>query len=94
MVIYTAIEGEIAAAYIVADEKIRIIIPQPTVAKVIICLLSAYYVWHLEYPAYYTNVLEYIDLNSSLKSQSTTVAIFKRKRDNILEELNCADSTI
>lgn len=61
VVIYTSIEGEIAAAYIVADETIRVTIPQPTVSKVIIGLLCAYYVWHLEYPTCYTNVLEYID---------------------------------
>lgn len=95
MVIYTSVEGEIAAAYIVADEAIKIRIPQPTVSKVIIGLLCAYYVWHLEYPTYYANVLEYIDheiLNTSFKSRSTAVAIFIRKRDNVLKELNSANS--
>lgn len=44
VVMYTSIEGEMAAAYIVADETIKVKIPQSTVSKVIVGLLSAYYV--------------------------------------------------
>ncbi|KYN21890.1 hypothetical protein ALC57_05732 [Trachymyrmex cornetzi] len=47
VVMYTSIEGEIATAYIVADETIKVKVPQPTVLRVIVYLLSAYYVWHI-----------------------------------------------
>lgn len=48
----TSIEGEIATAYIVADETIKVKIPQPTVSRVIVCLLSTYYVWHIYFGTY------------------------------------------
>lgn len=92
-VIYTSVEDDIAAAYIVADEAVRVIIPQPTVCKVTIGLLCAYYVWHLEYPSYYANILEYIDneiLTTSFKQQSIVVAKFIREHDNALKALNLA----
>jgi len=91
VVIYISDEGEIASAYIVADETIKIKIPQPTVSKVIAGLLSGYYVWYVEYPLSYSNVLEYIDhevLSTSLKSRSTVVKKFIRERDNALKASN------
>jgi len=87
-VIYASIEGEIAVAYIVADETIKI--PQPTVSKVVVGLLSAYYVWYIEFPACYANVLQYVDheiLSTSLKG-STVVAKFIRELDNTIEVKN------
>jgi len=42
--IYTSTEGEIAAACIVEDETVKVKIPQPTITRVIVDLLSAYYV--------------------------------------------------
>jgi len=88
VVIYTSTEGKIAAAYIVADEIVRVKIPQPTVSRVIVGLLSAYYVWYMEYPTCYANVLKYLDyeiLTTPLKGCSTVVAKFIRDRDNTLE---------
>lgn len=88
-VIYMSIEGEIAAAYIVAEEVIRIKIPDPTVSKVIVSLLSAYYVWHMEYPTCYANILKYVyrsrDFDTSLKNCSTVVSKFIREYNNILK---------
>lgn len=94
---YVSTEGEIAEAYIVAEEVIRIKIQQPTISKVIVGLLSAYYVWHIEYPTCYINILKYIDydiLNSSLKGCSTVVAKFIRERDNILEASNSVNKSL
>lgn len=90
VVMYTSIEGKIAAAYIVANETIKVKIPQPTVSKVIVGLLSAYYVWYVEYPTCYASVLKYIDyeiLTTPLKG-STVVAKFIRERDNTLKATN------
>jgi len=42
IVIYTSIEEEIATAFIIADET-KVIVPQPTVSRIIVCLLNAYY---------------------------------------------------
>lgn len=92
--IYTSIEGDIATAYIVADEIIKILIPQPTASKIIIGLICTYYVWHSEYPPYYTNILHYFEheiLNIHLKSRSTTVAKFIRKCN---DALNSAENSI
>ncbi|XP_025997041.1 uncharacterized protein LOC105204165 isoform X2 [Solenopsis invicta] len=83
-VIYMTNE-EIASAYIVADE-IKVKIPQPTVHKVIAGLLSGYYVWHMECPKSYANILEYMEheiLSTSLKSRSTVLMKFVRDCDNL-----------
>lgn len=88
-VIYMSDEGEIASAYIVADE-IKVKIPQPTVCNVIAGLLSVYYVWHVEYPISYSNILEYIEheiLTTSLKSRSTVVMKFIRDCDNLKTQI-------
>jgi len=87
VVMYTSTEGEIAAGYIVADETVRVKIPHPTVSRVIVGLLSTYYVWHMEYPTCYANVFKYLDyeiLTTPLKG-STVVAKFIRERDNTLK---------
>jgi len=87
VVMYISTEGEIAAAYDVADEMVRVKIPQPTISRIIVGLLSVYYVWYMEYPTCYANVLKYLDYEilTTLLKGSTVVAIFIRERDNTLE---------
>lgn len=55
------VEGVIASGYIVADSSIKIKIEEPTVTKVVACLIAVYYIWHINYPTAYKNTLEYFD---------------------------------
>lgn len=79
-------DNNIDKAFIVADEKIKIDIPEPTVPEIIGALLASYYAWHRGYPPGYSNVLEFLAhkvLNAPLKSNST-VAKFIRTLHNLL----------
>lgn len=72
-VLYTAEEG-LAAAFVVADVQIRVKIPEPTVAKIIMCLLASYYVWDTTYPLAYSNTMKFIDykvLNGTIPKSQT-----------------------
>jgi len=78
-VLYVAEEG-IASAFVVADTHIRVKIPEPTVAKTIMCLLASYYIWDTTYPLAYANVMGFIDhkvLGTVVKNQ--TIQKFIRK---------------
>lgn len=55
------IEDTIASRYIVADSSIKDKIVEPTVVKVIACLVAVYYTWSVNYPTAYKNTLDCID---------------------------------
>lgn len=95
VVIYTNDDDTIATAYIVADEAIKVKIPQPTMAKVIAGLLSSYYIWHRDFPPGYLNILQFIDysiLGSDLKINcSPTTIKFIRKLCHTLDTNNVSE---
>lgn len=81
---------KLAQAFIVADEKIRVSIPDPTEPKAIAGLLASYYAWHRAFPPGYANALEFLAfkiLQAPFKNNSTA-AKFKRKLDNFHSQRN------
>lgn len=79
VILYVAKQG-VASAFIVADTNVRVKIPKPTVAKSIVCLLAAYYVWDTTYPIAYANIMKFIDfmvLGTTVKNQTVEKFIQK-----------------
>lgn len=77
-------EDTIRQAFIVADEDVKLEIPEPTTAKILVGLVSAYYAWHRNYPTAYANLLDFLAyriFGARLKND-TTVAKFLRKLNN------------
>lgn len=52
---------QITMAYLVADAEVKIEIYQPTVEKIIAVLFASYYVWNRQFPAAYSNLLNYLN---------------------------------
>ncbi|XP_025837270.1 uncharacterized protein LOC112906735 [Agrilus planipennis] len=66
-------KDNIAEAFI-ADEIIRVSIPDPKTCTSVSGLLAAYYVWHREFPSAYQGILDYIThevYETPLKNNST-----------------------
>ena len=78
-------EDAITTAYIVADEKLRIPIPEPTVERVIGGLLCAYYCWHRTFPAAYAGILEFMAYRvfGLVMKKNSGAAKLVRKLENI-----------
>lgn len=66
-----------------ADNNIRVQISNPTISKVVSCLLATYCVWDTAFPKRYLNVLEYIDSEVFGTCVKKNIVVFKfiRKRD-------------
>ncbi|XP_034944007.1 uncharacterized protein [Chelonus insularis] len=87
-VIYTN-EDDIETAYIVADPEINMKIEKPSIKKIIMVLLAAYYVWDVTYPKPYRNILEYLDhevIGTPIDRKNVVLLKFIRQRDS--EEQN------
>jgi len=88
-VIYTD-EEDIRVANIVADQDVNVKIDNPSIEKVITCLLAAYYVWHIVFPKPYRNILEYLDyemIETPVQKNQVVLKFIRQKNGEKFEQL-------
>lgn len=84
-------EGIMNQSCIVADENVRVEVPEPTVTKTLVALLSTYYAWHREFPKAHTAALDFFAhkiFKVTLKNNN--VATFIRKIDAWKSNSSCS----
>ncbi|KAK0071641.1 hypothetical protein PV326_001015 [Microctonus aethiopoides] len=59
-VIFQNSSGEIVGALLMVDQN-SMKIENPSMEKIVATLLAAYYVFHIQFPKPYRNILEYFD---------------------------------